>query len=673
MNNTRSTITSGSLPGPFIFCSPPQWDKPTPVFRLVLFLVVLAVGVLGAEPPADAKYIQLNGVADIKTIYSRGCSNVQDTAEMAKQAGIDIVFYNDRARDSIQYGLFPLKRLLKRTNEGQSILNTSPDVYLSNINEKHKQFRETLLIPGTDVSPFYYWSGSVFKDNLVAHNWDKRLSIIGLTKGEDFEQLPILDSNFSMRYTGKLFGPVLGFGFLLIVTGVLIFKNYYRQATVPLAILLVLLLFNNHPFRSSPVDQYHGDRGIKPYQEVIDFAVSKGAMVFWNDVEAGNGKREWGTVKLETEAHPEDLVLSQNYTGFQAVGDVPVVVVEPGNVWDHVLMEYLRGGRSQPVWGYGANDFQCAGESGPIFGATLTVFLVREKSRTAVMDAMRKGRMYSVRQPGPERLSLDEFTVKDVATGKKATLGEQLVSTDSPEISFKIHSTGGKEKRVRVFLIRNGKVVKRESVVLPYELKWIDSGVDKSQPAYYRLNVIASPVDHLVANPIFVKFGKTASVVASVQSVETEAPVFEEPKTPEAPNTESPKPPEVAESKKTENPEVARLDVPKAPEMAKTPKPEPVPATVPKPRPPAAVASPQPPKVNSPESASLKQYARVLIDGVSLKQGPGAVFPEMKKVNKGDRLVFVRRTTVLFNGKAWLVVKSGDRLAYVWEGLVKIE
>jgi hypothetical protein len=672
VNNTRPTIAGGSLPGPFLFCSPSRWGKPTPVFRLVLLLVALAGGVLGAETPAVAKYIQLDGVADVKTIYSRGCSNVQDTAEMAKQAGIDIVFYNDRARDSIQYGLFPLKRLLKRTNEGRSILNTSPDVYLSNINEKHKQFRETLLIPGTDVSPFYYWSGSAFKKNLIAHNWDKRLSIIGLTKGEDFEQLPILDSNFSMQYTGKLFGPVLGFGFLLIVTGVMIFKNFYRQATVPLAILLVLLLFNNHPFRSSLVDQYHGDRGIKPYQEVIDFAVSKGALVFWNDVEAGNGKREWGTIKLETEAHPEDLVLSQNYTGFQAVGDEPVLVVEPGNVWDHVLMEYLREGRSQPVWGYGANDFQCAGESGPIFGATRTVFLVREKSRTAVMDAMRKGRMYSVRQPGPERLSLDEFTVKDVAAGKQATLGEQLVSTDFPEISLKIHSTDGKEKRVRVFLIRNGKVVKRESVVLPYELKWIDSEVDMSQPAYYRLNVIASPVDHLVANPIFVKFGKTASVVSSVTSVETEQPVFVDP---EAPRAESPKPPEVAETQKTDNPQVAKLEIPKAPEIAKIPAPAsaPVPANVPTPRPPVAIKTPATPKVKSPEPTGLKKYVRVLIDDVSLKQGPGAVFPALKKVNKGDRLVLVRRTNVLFQGKAWLVVKSGDRLAYVWEGLVKEE
>jgi len=666
-----SKLDGGSDSEPFPFCSLLRLGQSIPVFRFVIFIVFFAGVVLAASAPAFAKYIQLDGVADIKTIYSRGCANIQDTANMAKQAGIDIVIFNDRARDSIQYGVFPLKRILKKTNEGRSILNTSPDVYLSNINDKNKQFRETLLISGTDVSPFYYWTGSVFKKNLTAHNWDKRLSVIGLNQGEDFEQLPILDSNFSKKYTGDLLNSFFGFGFLLIVTVVMIFKNYYRQATIPLAILFTLLIFNNHPFRSSLFDQYHGDQGIKPYQEVIDFAVSKGAMVFWNDLEAATGNRDWGTIKLETQSHPEDLVLSRNYTGFQAVADEPVSVTEPGNVWDHVLVEYLRGGRNQPVWGYGGNGFQCAGETGPIFGATRTVFLVREKTSTAVMDAMRKGRMYAVRQPGPQRLSL-EFTVKDVETGKEATLGEQLISTDYPEISFKIHSTDGKEKRARVFLIRNGKVIKRESVILPYELKWIDSQVDMSQFVYYRLNVIVSPVDHLVANPIFVKFGKTASVVTSVASVETQKPVIEEP---EQPRSESPKPPEVAESQKTENPQVAKLDPPKSPEVAKipAPAPSPVPANVPPPSPPGAIETPSPPKVKNPEPANLKQYVRVLIDGVSLKQGPGAVFPEMEKVNKGDRLLLVRRTNIRFNDKVWLVVKSGDRLAYVWEGLVKIE
>jgi hypothetical protein len=671
MNETGSQISRGATGGMNAF---------RPLIRVRLFsrrfcAFGLFVLVMFASSPAFGKYLQLDGVADIKTKYSSGCANVQETATMAEKAGLDVVIFNDRVRNSIQYGIFPLKRLIKKINEGPSILGTSANVYLANIHDKNKQFRETLLIPGADVSPFYYWTGSVFKKSLVAHNWDKRLSVIGLKYGEDLEQLPILDSNFSTHYSAKFQNSVIGFGLLLGIALAMVFKGFYRKATVPLAIFFVLLIFNNHPFRSSLFDQYQGDRGVAPYQEVIDYAISKGAMVFWDDIEAVNGKRQWGTIQLDTQPHPEDLVLARNYTGFQAVADAPVSLIDPGNVWDHVLMQYVRGERKQPVWGYGANNFLCAGESGPILGAVRTIFLVREKQQDAVMDAMRKGRMYAVRQPGPHRLSLDEFVIKDAGAGKKATMGEALVSTSFPEISVKIHSTDGNEKRAKVFLIRNGKVIKRESVVLPYELKMIDSKVDMSAPAYYRLNVIASPVDHLVANPIFVKFGKTASVSPTVASVATTPPVL---KKPDQPQPVVPKAPKTTPPKVIENPQVAKLEPPKTPPVAKlTPPakvPAPPPAPVAPPVPPVKIEAPRAPKVQSPPKvATGGKYVRVLIDGVSLKQGPGAVFPDMRKAKKGERLLLVRRTKVLFNEKPWLVVKSGDQLVYVWEGLVKVE
>ena len=58
------------------------------------------------------------------------------------------------------------------------------------------------------------------------------------------------------------------------------------------------------------------------------------------------------------------------------------------------------------------------------------------------------------------------------------------------------------------------------------------------------------------------------------------------------------------------------------------------------------------------------------IDGVSLKNGPGPKFPEVGQLNKGDRLVLIRRTKVNFNGKPWLLVDLGGRKAYVWSDLV---
>lgn len=61
------------------------------------------------------------------------------------------------------------------------------------------------------------------------------------------------------------------------------------------------------------------------------------------------------------------------------------------------------------------------------------------------------------------------------------------------------------------------------------------------------------------------------------------------------------------------------------------------------------------------------------IDGVSLKNGPSPKFPEVGRLKKGDRLPLIRSTTVIFNGKPWLVADAGGRKAYVWSGLVTTE
>ena len=643
------------------------------MLRGVFWARVAAFCIAANAAPAVAGYIQLDGVADVKSRYSSGCSSIQETAEIAENNGIDALIFNDRARDSLQYGIFPFHRILKKIDVRPSVLNTNATFYLSDIRDKDALFQKTLLVPGVDVSPFYYWSGSAIKKTLAAHNWDKRLSVIGLETGANLEQLPILNSNFSNNYSTRFQNSTIGFAFLFLIALALAIKGYHRKICYPVMGLLLLLMINYHPFRSSPFDQYSGDQGIGPYQELIDFATSRGAMVFWNDLEAVNGNRELGGVKLETRAHPEDLVLSHNYTGFQAVGEEPVSLTDPGNIWDHVLMQYLRGERANAVWGYGASNYQCNGESGPVLGAVRTVFLVRENKKDAVMQAMRTGRMYAVRQPGPHRLSLDEFVVRDKATGREATLGEELVSIDSPEISLKIRSTGEAEQRAKIFLIRNGKLIKRESVTLPYELTWTDSKVDMSEPVYYRVNAKVSAVDHLVSNPVFVRFGKIPSDVASLTTKSGPdaelkppiRPVSSQPKSPLAPAAQAPQSPASNAPEATPEVEVASL-----PQTAK-------PAPVSKPAPalkPRAAKKPQAPAARPPiVTAASGQTVRVLIDGVSLKKGPGAVFPEWKKVNKGERLPLVRRTSVVFHDKVWLVVKWQGEKAYVWEGLVALE
>ena len=67
----------------------------------------------------------------------------------------------------------------------------------------------------------------------------------------------------------------------------------------------------------------------------------------------------------------------------------------------------------------------------------------------------------------------------------------------------------------------------------------------------------------------------------------------------------------------------------------------------------------------------MEKYVEVTGRGVRLRKGPSVKFPVVGKSRPGERLIFVRRTNVIYNGKAWIVIKKEGELAYVWAGLVK--
>ena len=632
-----------------------------PLTFRVLFVGIILFLLL--PPSSQARFIQLDGVADVKTRFSDGCSTVTDLAGQAKSMGIDVIIFSDHARDSLEYGLSPFERLFKKTQGGPSILSAGASGYLLEINDIDRQIPDMLLIPGLEVAPFYYWTGSPFKKNLVANDWDKHLLIVGLETEADFKQIPLLHSNFSSRYLKQFQNVAIGFAFLFLISTTAVYLKYKTRFTLPLSILFFLLALNNHPFSSSPFDPYHGNQGIAPYQEVIDYANSKGALVFWNHMESLSGTREFGSVTLETSPYPQDLLISQGHHGFQAVTGSPDTMTEPGMEWDQALMQYQQGLRSQPVWGYGGNDFHCDYSMGPIFGSVRTIFLVRSRSRAAILDAMKNGRMYSVRQPDDNRLSLDKFVVSDNISGKEATMGETLKTSDFPEINVKVRSIKGGEKTATIDIIRNGESVKKETVSLPYNLTWRDLKVKKQASVYYRVNVKVSSVDHLVSNPIFVRFGPGPAEVASVLPKQEKAIPTTPPKQPKvkSPVTLAPGKPSTREK-----PTAVKPSATKEPQVAKAP----VPA---KPNKPVAVKKPKNVQVKNPPAKEEGTWLTVLSDGVAIKKGPATFFPDGATLNKGDRILLVRRTKIEFNEKVWLMVKHKDQRGYIWEGMVEEE
>ncbi|UCD10539.1 MAG: hypothetical protein JSU88_07505, partial [Nitrospinaceae bacterium] len=527
-----------------------------------------------------AGYIQIEAVADVKTRYSRGCETVEDIARLAARKGVDAVLFGDRARDSLEYGAWPLERILKKTLSGPSLLATGASTYLSEINVLNDQLKDTVLIPGTEVTPFYYWTGSSWEDDLVAHDADRHLWLLGLPTAESYEQLPIVGNNFSARYAGRFQNAAIGAAFLFLATLVLAVRNRRRWLWVPLAIFFFLLALNNHPFRSSPFDPYQGDQGLLPTQEVIDYVKEKGGMAFLSGLESPPEPRTVGSVGFETAPYPDDLIHATGLTGFQAASPSPVLAVQPGQQWDRALLDHVSGKRA-PVWGYGGNDFACENMEGPLFGSVRTVFLVREKTREAILDAMALGRMYAVREPDDSRLSLDEFLVVEQALGHKAVMGETLVSTGVPEIRLKIRATRGGKKTARLTLVRNGEVLREETVSLPYRMVHRDVNVAQEGTVYYRVLVNASEVDHLVSNPIFVHFpGRAAETVQQAKQPSKPARPLAPPAQPDVPakpeSASEAAPEEVAALKPAPGTPAAAGSAPQ-PEKPETPQPEPPP------------------------------------------------------------------------------------------------
>jgi hypothetical protein len=549
---------------------------------------------------ASAKYLQLDAVIGVKSRFSSGCSSIQELANLAQHRKIDVVFFSDNDRLSLEYGVDPFERIFKKKRVSASVLTSGAAPYLSEISSNDKNFPETLLIPALETAPFYFWTGNVIDKNLIAHNWSKRLLLVGMNNSAAMEQIPSLNSNFSQRYLENYLPQFLIWIGLFLLFLILYFKSK-RRICFFFVVIFLLLALNDHPFQSSMFNQYDGDQGIAPYQELIDYASANNALTFWVRPEFPDNPGVKDSVGIKTEPFTKDLLSSEGYTGFEAVYDGGMEVVKPGKEWDQVLTQHISGKRKKPIWAYGGNDLVCEGEQGRRLGGVRTILLVREKTQEAALEAIAKGRMYAVAQPTDFRLSLDEFTVFDRFIGQYAEQGDVLFSTDVPVIKAKLRFSSGGHERAKVSLIREGKLIKRENVTLPYQLNWSDSTVKPKGMTYYRLIAEISPDNRLVSNPIFVNFSESAMQAASLSSekitkakmpkesiepVKLQEPKIQNPQieTPKSPELETPEIPEIQniqgkigipEEPVVEVPKLLGTEPPKEPEVVSEIKPIP--------------------------------------------------------------------------------------------------
>jgi hypothetical protein len=479
--------------------------------KRIITLVLLAV-FMGAGQSrfslAD-EYTQVAGLMDLRTQFSDGVHSLEYLVSLARERGFDVLFINDHDRMVLEYGVWPLQNILKKKVEKPSINKAGAEKYLKMIESASKKFPDMILIPGAESAPYYYWEGSYFKKNLTVCDWERHLIIVGLEKPEDYRGLPILHNGYSTKYILQSISASLFILLVPLALGLTMIKRPGKIRYFGLALLAFtfLLFVNSHPFRSSPYDQYHGNQGIAPYQLVIDYVNSRGGMVFWSHPETLSGQGNIGPVSKKTLPYPEVLAESKNYTGFASLYGDTITVTEPGNIWDQVLLEYCLGRREKPAWGISAADFHEEGGAGEKLGNFPTIFLVKNKTKESILDALKKGRMYAFRGLGDARLILEDFSVSDSEALQKGIMGEEISVNGYPTVHILISTAGSEEKNpVTVRLIRSGKLLKTFSGETPFHMNFMDEFYEPGKMIYYRLDAEDRKGRKLISNPVFVKF-----------------------------------------------------------------------------------------------------------------------------------------------------------------------
>jgi hypothetical protein len=491
---------------------------------LCLLLVTLSSAGDAWSAASSQDWRPVTAAVHVHSSISTGDDSLDTLVVKAQASGIEAIFLTDNYLLRYEYGLFPLRGLLRRIVELPSVMRTGVGRFLSDVREANRRHPDVLLIPGVEVVPLYYWTGSVFSRNLTMHDAQKNLLVLGLTAEDEYLRLPGAGNRAAYEYgwnTVVLLWPVLlvppaiwlinrrvdrrmGAGWTFMVV-----CERRPAPGVALLTLAVLLLVNNYPFGTSPYDTYSDENGLRPHQGLIDYVRQRGGISIWSLPEARDFNKydygRLGVVTVKTDPYPEALLQTSGFTGFGAVYQDQSTITEPGGIGDALLLDYARGRRAQPPWGVGEIAYHVTGEAGIELYQVETVLWVKEKTPAALLDALAKGRMYALERRKDYGLVLNEFSVTSEETGQSVISGETLEApANAPfRVRVEVSSTDGQRRPVLAQVIRSGLVLSSTTETTPFSVQLRDV-VPQGTGGYFRL-LIGSADHRIVSNPIFVR------------------------------------------------------------------------------------------------------------------------------------------------------------------------
>ena len=484
---------------------------------LALLAQLVVAGTAGAAPA----YRPIPTALHVHSTWSSGALSLEELAGLASARGIEVILLADNHLQSFEYGLPPLRGLLRYRARFPSVVSNGPEAFLKAVESVNARRRDVLILPGVEVLPHYFWTGSLFDGSLTMHNGQKNLLALGLDRPEDYWELPTVGNTAAGPWSLWLLSPIL-----LAVPGVWLLRSTRRRVvrlrhfqvaetrrrTIPGVLCLLagaLLLANNYPFRHMPVSAYDAGAGLKPHQDVIDFVAARRGLTVWSLPEARD--HQVVTVKglratLRTEPYPADLLRTDRFTAFAGLYEDTTTFTDPGHGWDQLLLEYLHGRRAAPAWAVGEAAFHYEGQAGKRLGDVQTVVLATGRDPAGIMEALRSGRVYCRLRTDDENLSLGRFQVLS-PQAEPAEAGGRLTLRpgDRPDVHAVIESVTGRRLAVDVRLVRSGSVIQTLRAETPVTVRWTEPPLASNARHYYRLEARGPAGLRLLSNPIFVQ------------------------------------------------------------------------------------------------------------------------------------------------------------------------
>ncbi|NGZ95425.1 MAG: hypothetical protein CV089_04705 [Nitrospira sp. WS110] len=492
------------------------------VITSMLCLVVMG---LTAAAPASAAATgtpptSLRAAFHVHSTMSTGTLSLESLAKRAEQQQLDVLVLSENFTLRYDYGFHPFDGFLAYRVHFPSVMEFGIQRFLDEVRTVQQRHPNLIIIPGVEVAPHYYWTGSLLQGNLTMHNAQRNLLVIGLQKAEDYEGLPSRGNAGSFVWNRQSLANGLPLLLLVPVVGLLkslrhtsstrtMSKPRFRWVLSAMLLLICSgLLVNAWPIKMPPYSSHDGGLGYQPYQALIDNAIDRGALVFWSMTEARDFSQHafgpLGTVTVKTEPHPEALVLTEHYTGFGGLYQEARRAVTPGGVWDQIVASRFTADHKNFPTLIGEVAFHGTTDAGKDLDRVYTVINSSERTAESVLAALRTGHVYAVaRGEHNVLLQLDEFQVSH--HDDSADIGDTIENSGSGGVRIRVgvSTIDQKPHRTTLRIIRSGHIIKQIERETPLRIELMDHEAHQGEWQHYRLELVGASGE-LLTNPIYV-------------------------------------------------------------------------------------------------------------------------------------------------------------------------